>query len=204
MTTAVDPTRPDSLALTAYQRLSQGDAGGAISAIDDALAALGDDRPGLRARLWGWRCQAHLNQRDAQQAITAVRQALRAARDDGDVDGLKALRDLQSQAMAMAAALKVQAPTDDAPLSQALRALDAGKLRLGEILALGALAHAKKEGSPRDVVFAYLTLARLPHRAEAAIRDAGTYADQVGDKNLVTAVARAANAAGVDIAPKVF
>lgn len=199
-----DPTRPDSLALTAYQRLSQGNNDGAIESIDDALARLGEERPGLRARLWGWRCQAHLNQRDAQQAITAVREGLRAARDAGDVNGLKALRDLQSQAMAMAAALKVTAPTDDAPLSQAIRALEAGKEQLGEILALGALAHARKEGTPRDVVFAYLTLARVPRRTEAAILDAHRYADTTSDKNLVTAVARAASAAGVTIAPKVF
>ena len=200
-----DPTRPDSLALQGYQLLSSGDHAAAIDAIDGALALLDEDRPRLRARLWGWRCQALLASRQPQQAIRSVRQGIRAARTAADADGIKALRDLQQQAMAQAAALKVPPPEDDdSPLALAIRALDDGKEKLGEILALGALAHARKQGEPRDVIFAYLALARLPHRTEQAILSARAYADQVGDKNLITAVTRASRASNVPIPPKVF
>lgn len=200
-----DPTRPDSLALQGYQCLASGDHQAAIDAIDAALAQLAEERPGLQARLWGWRCQALLATRQPQQAIRSVRQGIRAARAAEDADGVQALRELQKQAMAQAAALKVPPPEDDdSPLALAIRALDDGKEQLGEILALGALAHARKHGEPRDVIFAYLALARVPHRTEQAILSARQYADEVGDRNLVTAVAHASRAANVVIPPKVF
>jgi tetratricopeptide (TPR) repeat protein len=205
MSATADPTRPDSLALQGYQRLSQSDPEGAIEAIDAALGRLGEERPGLRARLWGWRCQALLDQREPQSAIRAIRQALRAAREAGDADGLKALRELQSQAMAQSAALKVPPPdNDESPLALAVRALDEGKEQLGEILALGALAHARREGTPREVVFACLALARVPRRTARAIADALAFADASGDMNLITAATRAAQAAGITIEPRVF
>jgi len=199
-----DPTRPDSLALQGYQSLAQGDADAALDAIGAALTALGEERPALRARLWGWRCQARLQKRQPQQAIRAIRHGLRAAREAGDADGLAALRDLQAQAMAQSAALKVPPPEDESPISLAVKALDDGKEQLGEILALGALSYARKLEDPREIVLAHLALARLPHRREKAIADARVVADEAGDMNLVTAVARAAQAAGIAIAPKVF
>ena len=47
-------------------------------------------------------------------------------------------------------------------------------------------------------------LARLPHRTESALKQAHQIADTSGDMNLVTAVARAAKAAGVDFGVRVF
>ena len=198
-------SHPDSLALQAYELLRQDETSRAVAVIDDALTVLGEARPHLRARLWSWRAQALLGQRNPTAAITAIRQGLRIARQAQDSDGLQALRTLQQQAMGMAAALNVTPPAeDDSPLALAMRAIDDGNMKMGEILALGALAHARKEGDARDVVFACLALARIEHRQDAALNDARRHADASGDKNLITAVVRAFRAAGQEIPAKVF
>jgi hypothetical protein len=51
---------------------------------------------------------------------------------------------------------------------------------------------------------ALLALARAPGEAEAAVREAADVADRSNDMNLVTAVARAARAAGVVLPPLIF
>ena len=56
----------------------------------------------------------------------------------------------------------------------------------------------------REEVLSLLALARIPGRCEAAIKDAQSVADSSSDKNLVTAVARAARAAGVPLPKQIF
>ena len=197
----------DRLVASAYQTLAGGRADAALPLLDEALAALPapDQRPALQARLHGWRCQALLDLRRPAEASTAALHAIRAARAAGDDDGVIALRQLQQQAAAQAAALRAApAGDDDSPLALAVAALDAGALQKGELLALGAREHARRAADPRGEVFALLALARIPRRAASAIRQAAQVADTSGDKNLVTAVARAASAAGVPLTPRVF
>ena len=86
----------------------------------------------------------------------------------------------------------------------AVAALDAGKLKSGELLALGALRQARDANDNRESVLALLALARLPHRTEAALMQAHAIADASGDMNLVTAVAHAAKAAGMSFGVRVF
>lgn len=194
---------PDGLAVEIYRRLSRQDAQGAMELFEDALAA-SVDRPALRARLHGWRAQALLQLRRPEDASSAALQGIRAARAAGDADGLTALRDLQSQALAQAGALKAPPPDVTTPVGLAVSALDAGKLKSGELLALGALRQALDAKDNRESVLALLALARLPHRTEAALMQAHAIADSSGDMNLVTAVARAAKAAGINFGVRVF
>jgi hypothetical protein len=83
----------------------------------------------------------------------------------------------------------------------AVEALRAG--RTDEAAALATAAHARASG-PREAVLALLALAEVPGRARYALVSAHEVADACGDPNLVTAVARAAKAAGVEFPPYVF
>ncbi|MEL6347899.1 MAG: hypothetical protein AAFV53_32635 [Myxococcota bacterium] len=195
----------ENLAFLGYERLLTGDAEGALPYLEQAIAEV-QDRPRLKARLLSWKAQALLATRRPQKANRIAMQALKIARGCGDTEGVQALQDLQSQALAQAAAINAVKPqgTDETPLGAAVKALDEGRTQLGEILALGAREHARKQHIPRDEVFALLALARLPHRTGWAIEQARQVADRAGDKNLVTAVSRAAKAAGIKIKPQVF
>ncbi|MDG1482967.1 MAG: hypothetical protein P8R54_25475 [Myxococcota bacterium] len=194
---------PDGLSVEIYRRLSRQDAEGALELFEDALAA-SVDRPALRARLHGWHAQALLQVRRPEEASSAALRGIRAARSIGDSDGVTALRDLQTQAIAQAGALKAPPPDVTTPVGLAVAALDDGRNKAGELLALGAFRQAQAAGDDREAVLAMLALARLPHRTEAALRRAHGLADASGDMNLVTAVAKAFNAAGVEIKAKVF
>ncbi len=195
--------RADLLAWQVYQRLVGKNAAGALALVDEALLAAAD-RPALRARLRSWQAQALLDLRRPQEASQAALRGVRAAQAAADPDGVSALRKLQAQALAQAAALKVAPPDERTPVGLAAAALDAGRTQAGELLALGALAQARAVGDPREIVLALLALARLPHRTEAALQQAQQVADAAGDMNLVTAVSKAASAAGVTFAPHIF
>ena len=86
----------------------------------------------------------------------------------------------------------------------AVAALDAGRTQAGELLALGALSQARAAQDNREIILALLALARLPHRTTAALKQAHGVADASGDMNLVTAVSRAAKAAGVEFDVFIF
>jgi hypothetical protein len=193
----------DGLSVEIYRRLSRQDPEGALELMEDALAAA-VDRPGLRARLHGWHAQALLGLRRPEEASSAALRGIKAARSIGDADGIAALRDLQTQAIAQAGALKAPPPDVTTPVGMAVAALDAGRDKAGELLALGALRQAQAEGDSRETVLALLALARLPHRTDSALRQAHEIADASDDMNLVTAVAKAAKAAGVDLGVRIF
>ena len=82
--------------------------------------------------------------------------------------------------------------------------MDAGDLEGGAALARQARIEAQSMGNARDEVFALLALARIDGQEDSAIRAAFAVADASDDKNLVTAVSRAAGAASVKIPKKVF
>jgi hypothetical protein len=90
------------------------------------------------------------------------------------------------------------------PVGLAVEALDKGETKRGELLALGAHRLAVRDGDVREQVLALLALARIPHRTTAAIDEAARVADESGDANLVTAVAKAAKAAGHALPKHVF
>ena len=193
----------DGLSIEIYRRLSRQDAAGTLDLFEDALAAA-VDRPALRARLHGWHAQALLQVRRPEEASSAALRGIRAAKSIGDADGVTALRDLQAQAIAQAGALRVPAPKVTTPVGMAVAALDAGRTKAGEILALGALRQAKDAGDDREAVLALLAMARLTHRTESALKQAHAIANASGDMNLVTAVAKAAKAAGMEFGVRVF
>ncbi|MFT5680794.1 MAG: hypothetical protein ACI8RZ_001700 [Myxococcota bacterium] len=193
----------DGLSIEIYRRLSREDAAGTLELFEDALAA-SVDRPALRARLHGWHAQALLQVRRPEEASSAALRGIRAARSIGDADGVAALRDLQTQAIAQAGALRALPPDVTTPVGMAVAALDAGRDKAGEIFALGAFRQAREAGDNREAVLSLLALARLSHRTETALKQAHGIADASGDMNLVTAVAKAAKASGIDLGVKVF
>lgn len=159
---------------------------------------------GVLARANAWRAQAAMDLGRYDEATRSLRLALRQLRALGDAEGLAALAPLQQDLFARRAAVASQGPLPDTPLGRALAAMDAGDWARGEALALEAAAAADAEADPREQVMARLALARVPGRAEAAIHEAAALADASDDRNLVTAVARAARAADVVLAPHVF
>lgn len=158
----------------------------------------------LVARAHAWRAQAAMNLGRYAAATASLRQALRLLRAQGDEQGLATLATLQKDLFARRAAVSAQGPLPDTPLGRALAAMDAGDWEQGESLARAAAEAADAAGDPKERVMARLALARVPGRAEAAIREAARIADESDDRNLVTAVARAARAADVTLAPHVF
>lgn len=166
-------------------------------------AADAAQRPDLCARAWTWLGHAHLYRSELGPARRALRQAAALATALGDDQGLAAISQLRQAvgAKAMQAAPPAQA---DTPIGRACLALDAGDHALGARLAREARDAARADEDPRGEVLAWLALARVPTEADAAVRAAADVADRSGDRNLVTAVAHAARAAGVVLAPKVF
>ncbi len=195
----------DELAVAMVQALAHQDGARALQ-IGENLEPLIDGRPALRSRHAAWTAQAHLLNGQHDAARTAVTEALILATEAGEDDALPSLRELQANVIrAKAATAAAQAaPLPDTPLGRALSAIDAGDLTSGTALAQDARASAHATGDHREEVFALLALARVPTETEAAIHAAHAVADASHDKNLVTAVARAARAAGVSLPTHVF
>jgi len=104
----------------------------------------------------------------------------------------------------VAADVAANMPLPDTLLGKAVAAIDANDNETGASLARQARIEAQSMGNFRDEVFALLALAKIPGQEDSAIRAAYEVADSVDDKNLVTAVSRAAKAADVPLPKKIF
>jgi hypothetical protein len=202
-------TQADNLALAMVHALRRGDLQGVIQQCESALHAA-DGRPALQARVHAWVAQAHLGLGQARSARTSLRLALALARFSDDTAGLEELKELQTRIFSASLASN-QAPAHggaaelpDTPVAHAVAALDAGDLDTGARLARDARTLAQDQGDTREEVLALLALARIPGETGTAILAAADVADDAGDMNLVTAVAKAAKAAGITLEAKVF
>ncbi|MCB9742490.1 MAG: hypothetical protein H6740_07825 [Alphaproteobacteria bacterium] len=187
-----------------------------------------------RARILGLHAQALLGVGQAARARDQLREAMRLTRQLGDDAGLLALRALNGQiyarlaqdaeqdrlrareAQAMARpleALLAEADSPEARVSVFLRVanhlVDTGSDRdRARALAERGLSLAEQQPEAvKERVLARLGLARLEASAEARralFDEALTIADAADEANLVTAVARAAEADGQPFTPRVF
>lgn len=182
--------------------LRRGAADQALAAIPEAAVQAGDD-PRLQGRILAWHAQALAMQGQHRAALDSLREAIRLAKAHETKEQVAALRQLQAAWLMALQAPPAAAPTA-APAStveQALAAIKAGDATVGEALAELALADA---ADAKAQVVALLALANLPHRAAEAIAAAAQIADETGDMNLVTAVARGARQVGVALAAHVY
>jgi hypothetical protein len=195
----------DELAVALVQALARQDGGQALS-IGTALGAIIGDRPALRARHAAWMGQAHQLQGNLEEALCSVREAITLAQTAEEIDALPALKALKVELVTGRAAVQAAAiaPLPDTLLGRALKAMDEGDTDDGARLARRARLQAQSEGDFRGEVFSLLALARVPGQEDSAIRAAYTVADSSDDKNLVTAVARAARAAAVPLPKSTF
>lgn len=203
-----EPIDPRTLFQTIIDHLKREEGPPVLALAPQALLA-SNDNPALRARVLAWLAQAEMFAGNYKAAGQAVRQAIALAQQNGDAQGVNQLKSLQAQIALKrqaAAGMNASPPPEvlDSPLFRASSAIAAGDLATGEVLANEALQAARAAGSARDLVMALLTLARLPGRAPTAIAEAASVADASDDMNLVTAVAQAAKAAGVELPSKVF
>ena len=193
---------------------------------EDALSLLDGvrvpDRPGAEARAAAWRAQALDALGRLPEAERAAAEAVRLARRAGEADGVTAARGLHQRLLASLAASAVadKARLADLPLAEtsddvllgshpegpavlvrkANVLCDLGRPQEAVASAARALDVLRATGGHerRDEVLALLTLARaLPEDAAARIHEAHAIADASDDMNLLTAVAKAASAAGV-------
>ena len=184
--------------------------GAAVLARAPELLRLAGENLGLKGRVLAWLAQAEMFNGDLKAASQAARQALAVAREAGDDKGQLAIRGLQAQitmkrqeaAGREASPLPIDLP--NTPVSRAMSLITMGDLAQGEALAREARRLAKAAGDAREEVMALLALARVPSCTNEAIAEAATVADASSDMNLVTAVAKAAKAAGIPLPPKVF
>lgn len=193
---------------------------GQVQALD--LPELRSERPLLAARLMAWKAQALAGLNHLEEAKHAVLDAIRLAKSGGDMEGLAPLRELHAGISARLAALQVStgqqaADADllsmpeaeiarcsagervDILIRQASAWIERGEAAQGRSCAERALEEAS---SARAKVLAWLCLARLGE-GEAAVRSAWKVADDADDHNLITAVAKAAKAAGVILSPPI-
>ncbi|MCB9765315.1 MAG: hypothetical protein H6739_36410 [Alphaproteobacteria bacterium] len=211
----------------AVEALQRGDPARAEALLRDALPALAS--PSVRARALGLQAQALLALGRAPEARDALRGALRLARDLNDPDGLHQLRALNGrvyarlaedqhqarlaadEAEALDASLEALLAAAETPRDAAMvfvrkanQALDQGEDALA--LAREGLARALAcDGATREQVLALLCVARAePERRAAHLERARGLADRADETALLTAVARAAEDAGVPFAPRVF
>jgi len=198
-------TEADELAVAMVQALARQDGDEALT-VGALLGPAIEDRPSLLARHQAWTAQAHLLRGEHDLARASLKRATALAEASGDTAALPGLRKLAAeifQVKASAAAAKA-APLPDTLVGRALAAIDTGDFKTGTDLALAARSAAKAEDDAREEVLALLALARVPGRADGAVKAAHAVADGSSDKNLVTAVARAARAAGIEIPKQVF
>jgi len=195
----------DELAVALVQALARGD-GDAAMGLALALDPLIGDRPSLRARHATWMAQAHQLRGEIDQATSMIRHAISLATIAGDSDALPALKALKTQLVTgkIAAASAAELPMPETLLGRAVHAMDHGEMENGAGLARQARIEAQSLGNSRDEVLSLLALARIPGQEDSAIRAAYEVADQSNDKNLITAVSRAARAANVVLPSTVF
>ncbi len=178
--------------------LKKGDGAGALAVADTALEGAAG-RPALEARVLTWWAQALRLAGDRDGARARLGAALAKAEEAGDEEGVAAIEPLLAELAPPAAR-----PPGSTPVGLAVEALDKGDTKRGELLALGAHRLAVRDGDAREQVLALLALARLPHRTERSIEQAARIADESGDANLVTAVAKAARASSIALPKHVF
>jgi len=195
----------DEVAVAIVQALARQDGERAVE-LCEAIAPLITERPALQARNAAWASQAHRILGNLDQALVFIREAIGLAQVAGDAQAIPALKALKVELVTGRAASKAAAtaPLPDTLLGAALQAMDDGQLEEGGRLARQARLQAQSEGNAREEVFSLLALARIPGQEDSAIRAAHGVADQSDDKNLVTAVARAARAASVPLPKSAF
>jgi hypothetical protein len=195
----------DELAVAMVQALARQDGDEAMD-LSRALEPLMEGRPALRARHATWTAQAHQIRGELSQAASMIRTAIALAQAAGEVDALPALKALKVQIVTgkVAAQNAGSLPMPDTLLGRAITAMDEGDFELGASLAHKARIEAQSMANSRDEVFSLLALARIEGQEDSAIRAAFTVADESNDKNLVTAVSRAAKAASVPLPKTVF
>ncbi len=193
----------DADALKAYRLLQDGRPAEARLLAEQVLHRAAE-RPALAGRLHAWAAQASLRLQEPRPARRHLSAALRLARSLDDAEGLRALAPLQQAVFAALTTASRPAPAPETPAARAVAAYDAGNTTLGERLARDARQVAQQTGDTKEEVVALLALARTPGLTEGSLREAAAVADRCGDRNLVTAVAKACKAAGVDLGDRVF
>ena len=193
----------EELAVAMVQALARQDVEKSL-ALGTALLPLVQERPALHARVAAWTAQAHQLNGDLESALTHIREAIALAQAAGETDAISPLRQIKASIVSGRAAIASaqQAPLPDTPVGKALAAIDEGNHEEGGRLARQARLLAQSEGNYREEVLALLALARIPGQEDSAIRAAYLVADESDDKNLVTAVSRAAHTAKVEL-PKI-
>lgn len=216
---------PDEAALAAFDALRRRDWPGALAAAD-ALRA--PDRPALEARGAAYRAAALRELGRIDEAERAAAAAVQLARRAGDKGGVADLRALHASILAGLAATRAAAKeraqdaalatvADDTLLSgltgaeraaalvrKAGALADAGDVAACLQVTTRAVAEARDSASSREEVLAWLCAARVAADPSVPIAAAHAIADASNDMNLVTAVARAARAAGVTLVPPSF
>ena len=212
-----------------YDALREGRAEAAAGllgpAVDDPELARAADLQDLRARVCSLYAQALLESGRPLDAEAPIRDALRIAKKLHDDVGVYELRMLQGRiASAVVDVTRAAAEARErdrvrkTPLAELLAGHDHPLARAGILvqkanvhaedgdrvvaltLAEEALALAIAHDSVRDQVLARLTIARAaPERAAEALREALVVAEGAAEFNLVGAVARAAEVAGVTL-----
>jgi tetratricopeptide (TPR) repeat protein len=193
----------DDVGAEIYQSLQRSEFEAALEKVQLGLS-LSQDRPRLQARLYAWKGQALLGLKRHKDAQKAIVSGISLARKAGDTKGAEALRDLHRDIVARIVALSPPVQSHESPLTRALAAFDAGLVDEAIALVRVAIREAEESGEPRDRVLALLALARAPGQEEVAILTAHGIAQESDDFNLVSAVARAAKAADIDLPPHVF
>lgn len=210
--------------------LRRGDPQAAIpllrSAAEDADFNAAEDLADLRARVLSLLAQACLEAGQSSEAENWIRQALRVAKRLGDEAGLVEIRALQSRVLQAAMddhrkreERREQARIAATPLERLLEGVTEPHARAavyiqkanaeievdrpGDAVALAAEAVrlADDAGAVREKVLARLTLARADaDRAATLLPEAWKIASDADEFNLVGAVAKAAELAGVPLA----
>lgn len=189
----------------AYAALRRGEAETCLT----LLGAVTDPDPRAVARVHAYRAQALRHLGRADEAERAIADAIRAAKAAGDLEGVTALRELQSSILASVVSTTLarkQMIEDRQLLSRPDETLtDDERLRKSAVLledgdrSGAAAVLAGMEGQdPRSGVLKLLALARCGD-ATTHIRAAHRIADAADDQGLLTAVAQAARAANVTL-----
>lgn len=190
----------------------------------DSALAEADDLRDVRARALSLWADALLRLGRAERASAPIDEAMHLLRQLGDGAGLDEVRSLRTrllQAREAEAAqerhrrsaanlreLSLEALRDrfgdrplalaDALIKKANAEAEAGDAQVGLVAVREALQLAQAADSLREWVFARVSLARLePDQAPEHLEAAWSRAERAGEFNLVSAVARAAEAQGV-------
>ena len=160
--------------------------------------------PLWQPRFHAWYAQAYLNRKQPKIALRHCNTGIRLAKAIQDEEGRNQIKELRDQCTAMLVALDQQAKQGGSLLEQALQEIASQNWETAKQLTQTALNEAIEKHDNKQEILALLAMVEIPSESEWAIDEAYRRCQEIGDKNLITAVKKSMDSIGKEVPSHVF